>query len=353
MRSDQLPAPSPLACSVRSAELGEPLAGTAATQSAWLLLEQPGPWGRDAATESRLDPELGAELAGRTAGTGVRLALIRRPETGREHEPVRRRWFAASTHPARTWLATGLLEFPTDLLRIDFAALDAGDRSAVSGLAHSFVDQPVLGVCTNGKRDQCCATLGRKVAVAADALDRAACATPGGGGGAGRFAASNAASSGASTGDSTDDEPVPSVWEITHVGGHKFSPTGVLLPSGYLYGRLDAARAARVLSDARRETVLLDGARGRCTWSRPGQAAELAVRAEIGERGLTALTVASVERTSPEPNPAWTVVVEHEDARAFEVSVVGALAAVPRPESCGKADGTPLELRVVAMEKIR
>src|SRR5690242_7795772 len=138
MRNDQLPAPFPGACSVLSAELGEPLAGTAATHSAWLLLEQPGPWGRNAATESRLDPALGAELDGRTAGTGVRLALIRRPETGQEHEPALRRWYAASTHPARTWLATGLVEFPTDLLRVDFAALDAGDTSSVAALEHTF-----------------------------------------------------------------------------------------------------------------------------------------------------------------------------------------------------------------------
>ena len=133
MRDDQLPAPQPHACALLSRELGEPVAGTAATQSAWLLLEQPGPWGRVAAQESRLDPALGAELDGRTAGTGVRLCLIRRPEDDRhEHEPARRRWFAAATHPERTWLATGEVAHPTELLKIDFARLDAGDRRAVA-----------------------------------------------------------------------------------------------------------------------------------------------------------------------------------------------------------------------------
>jgi hypothetical protein len=313
---------------VLSAGLGEPLAGTAATQSAWLLLEQPGPWGRNAATESRLDPELGAELDGRTAGTGVRLALIRRPENGQEHEPALRRWYAASTHPHRTWLATGLIEYPTDLLRVDFLALDAGSMTSVEALDHVFTAEPLLGLCTNGKRDQCCATLGRKIAIAVDALDQATCATA--------FPGSP-----------------PAVWEITHVGGHKFAPTGVLLPAGYLYGRLDAARATRILGDARRETVLLDGCRGRSTWSRPGQAAELAVRAEIGERGTAAVTVASVQQTARDPDPAWAVIVEHEDGRAFEITVKGSYALVPRPESCGKADGTPFELRVDSIDKIR
>lgn len=326
MREDQLPAPQPHACSVLSAELGEPLAGTAATQSAWLLLEQPGPWGRAAATESRLDPEVGAELDGRTHGTGVRLALIRRSENGHEHTPGMRRWYAAATRPEDAWLATGLVAYPTDLLRVDFDALGRGDRAAVASLEHEFLGEPFLGVCTNGRRDQCCATVGRKVAVAADALE-SAIAAPG---------------------------ALPPVWEITHLGGHKFSPTAVLLPHGYVYGRMTAPLATRVLEEARKEAIVLDGCRGRTTWSRPGQAAELALRAEIDERGASALTVVSeTEDAGTEQTPAWTVVIEHVDGRAFEVSVRGAYALVPRPESCGKAEGTPLELRVDAIDKIR
>ncbi len=322
MRDDQLPAPQPHACALLSRELGEPVAGTAATQSAWLLLEQPGPWGRVAATDSRLDPALGGELDGRTAGTGVRLCLIRRPDGSNDHDPPRRRWFAASTHPLRTWLATGEVADPADLLKVDFAALDAGDRRAVAALEHTFLDTPILGICTNGRRDACCATLGRRVVVAADA------AFPAG-------------------------APAPAVWEITHVGGHKFAPTGVVLPSGYLYGRLDATQAIRVLTEARHGRMVPDGCRGRSTWERPGQAAELAVRAELDEYRPGALVVASAVKTAGDPEPAWTVVVEHEDGRGYEVAVHGAYAPVPRAESCGKAEGTPLELRVDAIDKIR
>jgi hypothetical protein len=326
MRDDQLPAPQPHACAVLSRELDEPVAGTAATQSAWLLLEQPGPWGRVAATDSRLDPALGGELDGRTAGTGVRLCLIRRPDKGLDHDPPRRRWFAASTHPERTWLATGEVAQPTDLLKIDFPALDAGDRHAVAALEHTFLATPILGICTNGKRDSCCATLGRQVVVATDALDAAA--FPGG-------------------------ASPPAVWEITHLGGHKFAPTGVVLPSGYVYGRLDTALAAQVLTEARHGRMVSEGCRGRSTWERPGQAAELAVRAELNEYRPGPLVVAAPVKTAGDPEPAWTVVVEHEDGRAYEVAVSGTYAPVPRAESCGKADGTPLELRVDAIDKIR
>jgi hypothetical protein len=146
---------------------------------------------------------------------------------------------------------------------------------------------------------------------------------------------------------------VPAVWEITHLGGHRFAPTAVVLPSGYSYGRLDAASATRVLADARSGRMTVDGCRGRSTWERPGQVAELAVREELGEVAQAALDVVSVTQTAAGPEPAWTVVVEHEDGRAYEVSVTGAHALVPRPESCGKADGTPLELHVDALDKVR
>ena len=58
-------------------------------------------------------------------------------------------------------------------------------------------------------------------------------------------------------------------------------------------------------------------------------------------------------QTAPDPEPAWTAVVEHADGRAFEVSVTGRVRAGAASESCGKADGTPLELRVDTVDKIR
>ncbi|WP_194926621.1 sucrase ferredoxin [Catenulispora pinisilvae] len=354
MRDDQLPAPQPHACSVLSRELGEPVAGTGAVAGAWLLLEQPGPWGRAAVTESRLDQSLGAELEGRTAGTGIRLALIRRVEDHHEHEPAHRRWYAASTHPKRTWLATGVVAYPTDLLKLDFAALDAGDRRAVDALEHVFLDTPLLGVCTNGKRDACCATVGRRVAVEVEALEAAATAAsaaPTASAGLTASAALPASAAPASSGLGADT--APAVWEITHLGGHRFAPTAVVLPSGYSYGRLDPASASRVLASARQGRMVVDGCRGRSTWSRPGQVAELAVRDALDESADGVFAVASVTATAGDPEPAWTAVVEHEDGRAYEVSVRGSYALVPRPESCGKADGTPLELRAGGVDKIR
>ncbi len=94
-------------CATASRDLFEPLAGTAATARTWLLLEQPGPWGAKALTSSHLDPALGRALEDAAEGTGVRVALIRRPGRHADcHTATRRRVFAAHVAPG-AWTPGG------------------------------------------------------------------------------------------------------------------------------------------------------------------------------------------------------------------------------------------------------
>jgi hypothetical protein len=51
--------PSTLACSALSRLLDEPLAGTAPVAKSWIMLEQPGPWGRKALSQSHQDTARG------------------------------------------------------------------------------------------------------------------------------------------------------------------------------------------------------------------------------------------------------------------------------------------------------
>lgn len=291
-------------CSTLARERGEPLAGTAAAASTWLCIEQPGPWGRDALLESHLDVDVGRELAERVRDTGVRVVLIRRP--GRHpdrHRPVPRRLYLAHTAPGRTWLERASVTDPRELFDLDVAALGAG---VPSGLGER-VSTPLLLICTNGRRDVCCALLGRPIAEAAPAHDE-------------------------------------QVWECAHLGGHRFAPTGLELPTGYAYGRLTLADTERLLTPA--SGVLVNKCRGRSTWSGPGQVAELAVRAAVRDHDPDALRIADVE---PAGVGRWQVIVAHADRRRWHVAVVERVSADLRSASCG-ADPTPstvLEAEVV------
>jgi hypothetical protein len=295
-------------------ELAEPVGATAATARTWLLIEQPGPWGAKALKSSHLDPAVGRELERLAEGTGTRVGLIRRPGRHADvHRPARHRVFAAHTAPYDPWVRTAEVADPAELLALDFAALGAGTHDGF-GSAHE--GPPLALVCTNARRDRCCALYGRPLAA--------------------ELAASGS----------------HDVWETTHLGGHRFAPTMLVLPHGYAYGRLDGAHAKAVLEAARSGRVVAAGCRGRSAWDRPGQAAELAVRTLTGEERADALTV---ERSEPAERPgpaAWSVRVIHTDGRAWLVRVAQSASTPPRPESCGAALGTPARMDVTGIDPL-
>ena len=286
--------PDATPCRLQAAAADEPMAGTAPYAVGWLALEQPGPWGRTALTESRLDPEVGARVEAACAAVDVRAALVRRP--GRATAAPARTLLAASTRPGAAWLLVATVEEPAEVPWDELAkAVALGEADEVRRmLPDAVASPPHLLVCANGRRDVCCAVVGRPVAA------ELATHAPG------------------------------RVWEATHLGGHRFSPTAAVLPSGVLHGRLDAVAALEVLRAAERGEVVVESARGRTTWPGPGQAAELAVRRLLGERASDALWVESTE----EPQ-RW--LVRHVDGAGWHVEVVERTSEVGRAESCSKS----------------
>ncbi|MGW3116889.1 sucrase ferredoxin [Streptomyces sp. NPDC001107] len=303
-------------CSIVSQELDEPLSGTAATARTWLLLEQPGPWGAKALTSSHLDPALGRALEAATDGTGVRIALIRRP--GRHADcgtPTTRQVYAAHTVPGNAWLHSATVCDPRALLDLDFAALGRGEHHTFDTAlgARPHAGGPLALVCTNGKRDRCCALLGRPLAA--------------------ELAASE----------------VEGVWEVTHLGGHRFSPTLLVLPYGYAYGRAEADAVTEVLHGVQEGRIVVEGCRGSSAWERPGQAAELAVRTAAREYAADALSVVRTDGATP----YWQVTVAHTDGRRWRVEVAQGASLPPRPESCGTSIlGSPARMEVLAVHEL-
>jgi len=157
---------APDACSVGFDHADVSAYGTAAQARFFVALEQPGPWGRDAATQSHLSAQLGGRLAQACSTRGGRLTLIRRPgpHADDHHGPGHTAYLAwAGPQP---WLLELTLEGPADLLATDLDALARGDRDAVLRSApRARQADPVLLVCTNGRRDVCCAVRGRPVAL--------------------------------------------------------------------------------------------------------------------------------------------------------------------------------------------
>jgi len=245
-----------LPCATLSRALGEPLYGTASRVRGWVLLEQPGPWGRDAVAESRLDPGLARALDRAAAAAHLRLLLIRRPGRAGPGDPQPHTCFVAHTSRAGRWLERRRLDDPAELLELDMARVVAGERPGFG----EEVTEPVYLVCTNGRHDRCCATYGRPLALALQA----------------------------SHGEL--------VWESSHVGGDRFAGNLVCLPGGHYFGRVGPADAERVVALHRKGTIDLDHYRGCCVDPPAMQAAEWFARSQTGLTGVGDLELAGRDR---------------------------------------------------------
>ena len=131
-------------------------------------MEQYGPWGRTAATESYFPADVGVELTGVCRAAGGRLGLIRRPGEHADPRTGPRLCYLAYSG-TQSFLLVGRVETPQDFLGLPLEALAAGDRAAVRAALPQFrPSPPVLLVCTNGRHDVCCAIRGRAQAVPPD-----------------------------------------------------------------------------------------------------------------------------------------------------------------------------------------
>lgn len=301
----------------------EELAGTAPPATAWLILEQPGPWGSDALNESGLDPELGAFLSSLTPEYGIRVALARhvdRPE--REDDGRRHVWLARVTS-SDMQLRHAVLTDTAELMHLDYAAMAIGYLPEIGDVEpHSL-----LLVCTHGRRDACCAVHGRTLLTA---LLEAA-----------------------------DETQRRHIWECSHIGGHRFAPSTLTLPSGAVHGRVTADEARDFLQRTMQDQVLPNRFRGRTCYPAPFQVAGAYVRRVMDVDAATELDVQRVVAGKAVPAHPTAAIFESvaraevkaQDGRMWRLLVEQ--HDVDRVESCGADAVLGSTWQVVDCEQLR
>ena len=236
----------PARCSAQALARGDSPVATAPPAQHWLLVEQPGPWGREALTQSRFDAAVAPKLAARARAENVRLLLIRRP--GGRLADSGRRWAVVDARPGHERLTWGVRRDDAELLELPW-----------DGSVGRAAEQPVYLVCAHGGHDACCALRGRPLARA----------LPAGG--------------------------PDAVWECSHLGGDRFAANVLVLPHGFYYGQVPGDGAELVAAHARGE-VALPWLRGRAGLPAAAQAAQHLLRGELGLLGVDDLPVRSVQR---------------------------------------------------------
>lgn len=290
---------------------GDPRAGSASPVRRWFLLEQPGPWGRDALTSSRLDPAVAAAVSRRAAAAGARVLLVRRHGRAGHTPQGRRHWALVDSRPGSEAVRWGRFEHDEELLDVPVD----GHVVPSSHEGPGDATRPVYLACAHGRHDTCCAVRGREVAAALDEL------APG------------------------------RVWECSHVGGCRFAANVVVLPHGLYYGGVTPSSAPGLVDASENGHVVPDLLRGRSSLPAEVQAAQHHVRGVLAG-GSTHVDALRPLSTRGLDDGSVAVELEHVPGRVLRATVRQGSSGRPTLLTCAATrPATPLGWELVDLSE--
>ena len=216
--------------------------------------------------------------------------------------------------PDAGWIEERTIASPAELLEDAFAvaseALARGDRP---GWGTERRD-PLYLVCTNGRRDACCALYGRPLMVALSSV-------------------------------------TPHVWESSHIGGHRFAGNLVCLPEALVYGRVMPERGVALVAAHARGRLDVRSLRGRAVWPVAAQAAEIELRLHLGLDRITDVTlVASGDVASGAGDEHAVDLLARGEP--WRLRLRATPAEPPRPTSCrGDKLERPLRWELLSIDR--
>ncbi len=298
-------------CSALTRQTGTALYGSAPRYDVWFMVEQPTLWGAKAADEVAAFKLLEARVP---AGLLARRLLIRRPHMANETTnfwaagvPAARAYtlYIAHTTARDPALYAFTLNTPDDIADIDVAAILRRDP-AFDGQRQT---EPLFAICVNAQRDPCCGTHGTPI------LDRL---------------------------DSRGDV---NAWGCTHIGGHRFAPTGIVFPEGVCYGHVESDELNLIVAAAARGAIYARKLRGRVCYDEPTQAAEHYLRAALDLDALDALQLEAQTKMSADQ---WMVTF-HVRAQTVrhQLDIVRVDLGYALPNSCSAAPTKQFEYRLL------
>ncbi len=239
-------------CTDVSLSMDEALYGTAAQATTWFILEYRQPWAPKAPSDNQLPTHINTWLNDQLGQVeNGRLQFIRR-KTNAESPYT---FYIGITHESDQRLYKFELANYDDLLSLDVPAILAGNESAKEH--QSF--EPLVIVCTHGKRDRCCALYGLPIL------------------------------------NAFQTHLGENVWQTTHTGGHRFAPTLITFPDGACYGRLTVDEVPHIVNAMQNGTVYMEKLRGLSCYSGVEQVANYLLRHETGKDSLTSFQHISTE----------------------------------------------------------
>ncbi len=282
-------------CSDFSISLGEPVFATAPRIEAWILLEYPYAHPAKALKESNLQEVIKQRLsAALDAIPHSRLLMIKKSNRKLQSDVNLILALSGANHPRMTRFQ---LKDYSDILSMD---LEAAFTELVSQPDEGEVT-PLILVCTNGKRDVCCARYGLPLFNEMKKYDRA------------------------------------DVWQSSHMGGHRFAANVISLPYGIYYGRIPVSGARSFIEHCQSGEIDLPYYRGRTCYTAEQQAAEYLLRQHNGNFAVDDLQMLASSQAAED---RWMVEFKSRAGEKYLVKVRKGLSSYTIIESCGSPQKT-------------
>ena len=223
-------------CADWAREVGLDPGGTAPRCDVFVLVEHPLPWPCDVGDDPLLAGVEQAVRARLGPGRPMRVQALFMEVPAPERRVV---VFARDDGPVRGYGRLEAVGRPEDLADLAAALVMADPPPPERGGVTDVL------ICTHGKRDKCCGSLGTR-------LWRAA------------------------------EHRGVRLWRTSHTGGHRFAPTAVTFPDGCYWGYLDQPTLAGIVDQTLAASVAAAHLRGCAAFPPVVQVADRAVLAERG-----------------------------------------------------------------------
>lgn len=291
-------------CSSRARTVDAPLYGTAGTYETFLIVE----WNRamEPNVESQFPFQAFSTAAERTRWNDLletlptpRLQLVKQRGFSNDADGIT--LYIAAPRETNPLLYEFKLSRYTDLLDLNPAAMLTGDLEYRANL----VSDPLYLVCTHGRRDPCCARRGLPVYQSLA-----------------RYVGK------------------PTVWQTSHIGGHRYAATMLAFPYGVYYGFVGDNEAPVIAQHNDAGRLYLPRYRGRTVYSKPVQAAEYYLRQHTGTDMIEAYRLLDTVADDDQ----WTIRFEDANAQTLTVTLRESLSSYHLPVSCSSEDEEPVRL---------
>lgn len=303
-----------LTCASASRDLNESLAGSAKPSNVFFLIEtnatEYGGWRKEIVKTAKASGEFEHYIKHLHRVPNSKILFIRRPQSNEKN------FYVAVTNQEKPQIYHFLLDDYADLLQLDLNSLLPNHTPIINGQALTEIDE-LYAVCTNGKHDPCCSTFG--IPVYNELVEHA-----------------------------SDD----TVWQVSHIGGHRLAATMIAFPQGIYYGHLDPFNAEEIVTNHKAGYLVNYKYRGRGSYGAQNfdvathlaiGAAEYHIRENAKIYAIADLKLGAVKSLG---ESEWQVNFKDKTGQIYQATVQTTMSE-PRQSSCNE-DPKPMPIHTVS-----